>query len=94
MYAILNVRWVEIKNCEKFTRTYEGEKGNVTYIDRAIVDWSTKTIYTTKEKAEPKIYEDEEWLELGIIRVYGPYGTEASVKTALSKIKAELRSRK
>ena len=94
MYAKLVTQWIEIKNCEEFTQTIETKITKMTFIHRAIVDWSTKTIYWAFEKAEAEVREDMDWVELNIKRVYGPYGTEASVKTALSKIKAELRSRK
>lgn len=92
MYAELKLTWGEIKDAEEFTRTYYlSGNGKKTYIDRAIIDWSNKIVYETYEEAEPRTHEDTEWTTLQIRRVYGPYSTEASIRTAVSKIKAKLR---
>lgn len=91
MYATLNAKWKEIKNAEEFTETFKVGEYVHTYILRAIVDWKQRKIYKTWNEAEPKEYKEEDMIELIISDIYGPYGTEASVKTALSKIKREMR---
>lgn len=91
MYAELKTQWVEIKNCEEFTQTINGEKSTITYIHRAIVDWKRKTLYWAFEHAQPKNRDDKDWVELIIRETHGPYSTEASLKTAISKIKNKIR---
>lgn len=92
MYATLSCQWNDIKNSQEYTRTlvYNNEE-TITYIYRAILDKYNKKIYVTYDKAEPKKYEDDEWLELNIKESYGPYSTEQSLKSALSKVKARIR---
>lgn len=92
MYAELKLTWGEIKDAEQFTRTiYLSGTGKLTYIDRAVIDWKKKVVYETYQEAEAGTHKDTEWTTLQIKRVYGPYSTEASIRTAVSKIKAKLR---
>lgn len=85
MYAILHTRWAEIKNCEEFTKIYSSGK---TYIKRIVGDWMTRIVYETIQEAKPK---EGEWTELQITEAHGPYTSEASMKTAISKLKKQMR---
>ena len=96
MYVQVVVKWEEIKDAETFISSYKDYEGRtIIKIERVVVDWDSKMVYETwetfKEGEEIKKHKDDEYVKLLMRKAYGPYGSEASVKTAVSKIKKKIR---
>lgn len=95
MYCEVTAKWKEVKNCETFINKWS--KGELE-VERVLTDYDTRKIYVAVEIIRTdenlKEFNDEDYVTYMVRESYGPYGTEASLKTARSKITNKLRSRK